>query len=50
MRAPLLLAVVALGACGGGASCPDPLPPTHLYEGFCAGGSGFCLSDQQTGF
>jgi hypothetical protein len=47
--APISIALLLFG-CGGGPSCTRPLPATHLYEGYCPGSSGFCLTDQQTGF
>jgi hypothetical protein len=51
MKRLVALAVLSI-ACGPAqpARCPTAIPPTHLFEGFCTDGPGFCLFDSQTPF
>jgi hypothetical protein len=52
VRLTLLAALAWLCACGSSSppSCPTLLPPTHLFEGYCATGPGFCFFDQAQTF
>jgi hypothetical protein len=48
----LVLAAIAAPGCGSpdSSTCPTPLAPTHLLEGYCDGNPGFCFHETMTFF